>query len=300
MSTVSTPPEQANRSFELIETVGEAYQSVFKNIRLLPAIICLPLLLDILIKLVTEFTPVGALIANQEIAAQWPPSGEFLLKLLAVLAVAIVQIFSIVLLYVAWYRLVLLGAERAYPSYFYPVERRHIRLFGYSLLVAVIVLSFTAVAALIGVFALGVGTGFALSHLLLVPVVVYLFFVLPLRFSFLFPAVAVDEQYRLSDSWRHTRKQTLKLIGGAILCLLPATTLAGLLGVDSSMGFSVSLGADTTVTPVLSPLFAEVLSYLVGAFNSLVIASFIALAFKASTGWVPEYPDSEIELPKAL
>lgn len=300
MSTLSSPPAQPFRSFELIDTVGEAYQCVFNNIKLLPAVICLPLLLDAMMILATEFTPLGTLVLDQEAGAQWPPSGEQVVKILVSLGMASIQVFSLVLLYSAWYRLILLGPDRAYPRFFYPINPRHIRLFGYGWLVGGVVVLLTLCVILLAFPILGLGTGLAISHLLLIPVAFYIFFVIPLRFSYLFPAVAVDERYRLMDSWRHTRKQTLKLIGGSILCLLPATTVAGLLGADVSIGVSLTVGSDSATPPLLSPFFTEVLAYLVGTFNSLVIAAFIALAFKASTGWIPEEPAPGTGLPETL
>lgn len=299
MSTLSSPPEQSVRSFELIESVGEAYQIVFKNIRLLPAIICLPFVLDVLMILATEFTPLGEFIANEQIEAHWPPSGEYLLRLIATFGLLSVQFISIVLLYAAWYRFVLLG-PRSHPQYFYPIERRHLRLFGYCWLMVIIVLVLTGLVVLTGFLLLGLGTTFTLPHLILIPIGFYVFLVIPLRLSYLFPAVAVDERYSLMDSWRHTRKQTLKLIGGSILCLLPATTVAGVLGADVSLGVSVSLGTDAAATPLFSPFLLEALAYLVGTFNSLVIAAFIAIAFRRSTGWIPDDPAAEAGPSEAL
>ena len=290
MNTISTPPEQSFGTFELMQTVGDAYQFLFSNIRLVPAVMCLPLLIDIVLRLVLEFSPLQDLSVEQETMAQWPPDGSTLAQMLIRLCLATVQIFSIVLLFTGWYRVHLLGPERARPQYFYPIERRHILALGYSWLIGVLVVLLTAAVALLSFAFLGFEVRFAVPHLLLIPIAFYIYVVLPLRFSYLFPAISVDERYGLQDSWRHTKKQTLKLIGGSILCVLPASTVAGLFGADTSFGISISIGFDAPAPAAFSPFVGEVISYLVGTFNSLVLASFIALAFRSSTGWVSEDP----------
>lgn len=300
MSSSSLPPEQSVRSFDLIDTVGDAYQFVFRNLHLIPAVMCLPLLIDILLILVADFTPLGDFIANEEVTPQWPPSTEFLLKITAALALAAMQVFSLVLFCTAWYRLILLGQARAYPRFFYPLNRRHLRLLGYSWLVGAVIAVLLLIVILLAFPLLGVGAGIGISHLILIPISFYILIVVPLRFSYLFPAVAVDERYRLADSWRHTRKQTLKLIGGSILCLLPATVAAGFLGADVSFGISITFGEETAAQPALPPFLLAVIAYLVSSFNSLVMAAFIAIAFRTSTGWVPEDPAADVAPPATL
>lgn len=290
MTSTTLPPAQTPGSFDLMDVVGNAFTFVFSNVRFIPAAMCLPFVIDMLLRVTIDFGPLATVSVDQETLTQWPPDGSTVKLALYGLLVIAAQILTISLMFTAWYRLVLLGPERAAPKFFYPIERRHLRIFAFSCGIAVFIFLIAAAVMLLSLFITGFGTRFALLYVLLMPVFFFLYLVLPLRLSFVFPALAVDERYGLAESWRHTKKRTLVLLGGSILCVLPASILGGLLGTDMAISISITLGTEGSDEGLLPPIVSEIISYLAGTFNTLVLAGFIAMVFRVSTGWVAEEP----------
>ncbi len=291
MTSTTLPPAQTPGSLDLMDTVGNAFTFVFKNIRFLPAAMCLPFVVDMFLRLAIGFGPDADVSLDEETLKQWPPDRATVTLFLWGLLIIAAQIFSICLLFIAWYRLVLLGPERAAPRYFYPIEHRHWRVFACSCGIGILIFLISAVLVVPVFVLMGVASHFALMHIFLLPVLFFLWFILPLRFSFVFPALAVDERYGPADSWRHTKKRTLVLLGGSILCILPASIVGGLLGGDPAISISITtVGTDGDGGSLLPPIATEIVSYLAGTFNTLVLAGFIAMVFRVSTGWVAEEP----------
>lgn len=270
-----------------MDTVGNAFTFIFKNIRFVPAAMCLPFVIDMLLRLAIDFGPAVDVSLDEETLKQWPPDSATVKLVLYGLLIIAAQIFSICLLFIAWYRLVLLGPEHAAPRYLYPIESRHWRVFACSCGIGILITLVSAVLVLPVFVLMSFASQFALMHILLLPVLFFLWFILPLRFSFVFPALAVDERYGLAESWRHTKKRTLILLGGCILCILPASILGGLLGGETATSIFVTVGDGGSLLP---PIASEIVSYLAGVFNTLVLAGFIAMVFRVSTGWVAEAP----------
>jgi len=111
-----------------------------------------------------------------------------------------------------------------------------------------------------------------------------------MRLSFVFPAVAVDEAYRLKHSWTHTKGQGLRLLGALFLTAIPVLALAwvvsALFGVlpfaepEAQMGAVI---AENSVAIFVSQVVVVALNYVLMA----LVVSIISIAFRSCTGWVP-------------
>jgi hypothetical protein len=121
------------------------------------------------------------------------------------------------------------------------------------------------------------------------------------RLSFVFPAVSVDEDYRLRHAWTHTKGQGLRLIGAMVLAAVPMVVLVWV--VSSILG--ALLFAEPAAAPDQSDLppgelmaaFVDanrgallLTQAITAAINYVLMAlmvSAISIAFRTCTGWVP-------------
>lgn len=250
-------------------TVQSAYGSVFGQLGLLARAAFLPYLLSLVLMF---------------------GGNPFLNPLILLLSLIPQTIFAI-----AWHRLVLLGPQRASPAFFPGWSRRHWRFVGNTLMLLVITSAVTTVASLATLLFLQDGgaeptAGTATLQLLeeggteqaallramvtaaifAIPPVVYI----TLRFAFVFPAIAVDEAYRLRDAWRHTRGQ------GARLMLVMFLTLAPMICLQILIIYG--LMADFVGNEI-----GYVLNNLLGYIVLALCLSVISSAFRACTGWIP-------------
>ena len=111
-----------------------------------------------------------------------------------------------------------------------------------------------------------------------------------MRLSFVFPAVAVDEAYRLKHSWTHTKGQGLRLLGALFLTAIPVLALAwvvsALFGVLPFAEPEAQLGAviaEHSAAIFVSQVVVVALNYVLMA----LVVSVISMAFRSCTGWVP-------------
>lgn len=280
MTASHTPPEKAVQTLAVIPSVTAAYSHLFSNLRAVPAAVCMPVLIYLLWYAFVSFSGAGGLISSPDQAAGQSaqmPGGRILLLLLVAF---LVQVFATSLLYVAWLRFVLLGPSDGVPRFLYPVERRHFRFFGTALLVIAIVF-FTVLL-----------TGIIVSHLLpqsvAMAIIVIAYFLLFVKFSFVFPAIAVDEVYGLRNAWKQSNGQELRLIAGFFLCILPALLLSLMVNWDA-IG---QLLSNEPLQVSAKPFWVDAFVTIFGVLNGLALISYLSIAFKTCSGWVPEVPES--------
>ncbi|WP_282604443.1 hypothetical protein [Pelagibius sp. Alg239-R121] len=292
MNTSSTPPENAVQSLAVIPSVTNAYRLVFLNLRLVPAAICLPALIYLVWYMVLESTGWGALLnsVNSVPPEQLPVGQIFKVAMLS----SVVQFAALTLLYVAWHRLVLFGPIDGRPRFVYPIARRHMMYFAYMVLVTIIiaislgVLSFIITLVVTFLVVVSGGAG-AVGVLLVVPILFLIGMALLAKLSFVFPAVAVDENYGLMNAWKQSKGQVTRLVTGFILCFLPALIIS--VGLNWEL-FSAAFSGGA-VQSRMTWSWIDVVTTVIGILNGLAVISYLSIAFQTCTGWVPEAPASQ-------
>lgn len=285
MSQTTPPPPSAIRKVPVGATVAEAYAAVFGRFELLLKAAAVPLALSIAIEMLA-----------------WSANAVALRFLFWLLGFAPYTLFG-----VAWHRLTLLGPGAAAPPIVPSWTRRHWRFLQYTfavmLLGYVVSIPFGVVVGTIASAGQGTTLSSGQAALLagaIVAAVVGLFYV-TVRLSFVFPAVAVDEGYRLAHAWTHTRRQGFRLLWTMVLISLP---LAGVMWIASAT-FGAYLipetaapaGADgapsaQALRDVLAQNSVAVLIALfgfaaIGYTGMALLVSGISIAFRTATGWVP-------------
>ena len=279
-----SPPETAVQTLPVLGSIKESHTAVFGHPSLFVRAVAFPLLLSIVLWLI------------------WDSLSEVESAALDVSAFYI-DLIPYAFFGVAWHRLTLLGPDEGRPSLLPRPSRRHVIFFIFAAIVTSIY-HFPVRAVETAVdrgwaietpgsddfLSWAVSVGIVLVLLVFYLGIPYLMF----RFSFVFPAAAVDERYRLSHSWRHTQHQgfRLMLLGGAVGA--PAYLLVLLISVHLDAAFGIydptkelSFGSiDGVFYAVLTYVLLPALSYVPIA---LVVAA-ISLAFRTLTGWVPAGP----------
>ena len=224
------------------------------------------------------------------------PSNWALAMLVMILGFVPYTIFG-----VSWHRLTLLGPSAGAPSVTPAWERRHSRFLGYALAVTLIGYGLWIVIALSGVLLAVPLGGSTVSILGVVVGGSIVFFYMISRLSFVFPAVAVDEAYRLTHAWTHTRGQGFRLIGLMTLTAVPmiavSWALGGILGLAFLGDLTMPTGTEGAPPEAVMQDFAAgntapfiVFQLIMVAVNYLLAAlmvSAISIAFRSCTGWVP-------------
>ena len=278
----TTPPPLAIRKLPVGATFAEAYTLVFGRLGLLVKAAVFPYL-------------ISALLAVLSLTA---PSNWAVTMLVVILGFVPYTIFG-----VSWHRLTLLGPSAGAPSVTPAWDRRHSRFLGYALAVTLIGYGLSTAIVLGGVL-LAVPLGE--SAVLIVALAVAVggstaFFYMMMRLSFVFPAVAVDEAYRLVHAWSHTRGQGFRLIGLVILTAVPmiaaSWALGGILGLAFLGDLTMLTGTEGVPPEAVTQDFVAgntvpfiVLQLIMVAFNYLLTAlmvTAISIAFRRCTGWVP-------------
>ncbi len=277
----TTPPREALRKLPVIETVREAYVRVFRNPRLLARASLMPFSLSM------------ALIA---LGFSVPVTSS-----LGILA-AILGLLPYTFFGVAWHRLTLLGPVAGAPPLLPAWRQRHWRFLGY--LLAVMLIGYGAIAMVFSlafavvqpeIEAMSAGLG-----LMIFAGTAILAFIMA-RLSFVFPAVSVDESYRLRHAWTHTKGQGLRLIGATLLASAPMVALiwavSGILGALLIAAPAAVPGQDGLPPEARAQAFVDanlgalMLTQAVGAAINYVLmalmVSVISIAFRTCTGWVP-------------
>ncbi len=261
------PPKEAVRKLPVLETIRFANLTVFGNLRALARAAALPFALT----LALNFT-----ISSSQTLVEWG-------SLIRLLSLVPLTLFA-----VAWHRFVLLGPQRATPALTPRVEQRHLRFFFF---VAVLWLieELPAQGMIQTLEELKtfqeqpppeIAKGFARDFLMNFALFMVAAF-LTLRFSFVLPAVSVDEKYGFRDSWIHTRGQIWRILFGLLLLVLPMAIFFLVIVTLSTAG----AGGDPTAPLGLLPtILLQALQYLIMGLSF----TFFSSAFRECTGWIPE------------
>ncbi len=285
MSQTMPPPASAAHQLRIGATFSESHSLVFNRLDSLLKAAAIPYLMTMVL---TVFSAMAQ-------------SNPGLVLLTTILLVVPYTLFG-----VAWHRLTLLGPGAGAPRLTPIWKRQHWRFLGYALAVTVIGSGLLMGLALLGALIalpMSMSGRFAsdspgsLFLIVAAAVIAALGFVyLLIRFSFVFPAVAVGEAYGLRHAWTHTRGQGLRLVGLMILTALPISLASWLLQlvlgflVFGGTNFLVATGdsPDATVGEKFVPLIvllgtSNLFNYLLTA----VVVSAISIAFRTCAGWVP-------------
>ena len=269
----TTPPPAALRKLAVLQTLSEAYGRVLTNLPLLARAALVPFLLSL------------SLVAASFAAAQSLP----LTTLIVVLGFVPYTIFGI-----AWHRVTLLGPAAGAPPLVPAWGQRHWRFLGY--LAAVTLIGYGVTVMVFSIAFTVVQPGAEIMprawSVVLVTGALILAYVM-MRLSFVFPAVAVDEAYRLKHSWTHTKGQGLRLLGALLLTAIPMLALVWVVGAlfgaflfaepTAPAGQTEAVIAESSVAVFVSQMVMVALNYVLMA----LVVSVISIAFRSCTGWVP-------------
>ncbi len=269
----TTPPPAALRKLAVLQTLSEAYGRVLTSLPVLARAALVPFLLSL------------ALVAASFAAAESLP----LTTLIVVLGFVPYTIFGI-----AWHRVTLLGPAAGAPPLVPAWRQRHWRFLGY--LAAVTLIGYGVTVMVFSIAFTVVQPGAEIRPRAWSVVLVTGAFVLAyvmMRLSFVFPAVAVDETYRLKHSWTHTKGQGLRLLGALLLTAIPMLALVWV--VSALFGAFLftepaapeaqmeAVIAENSVAIFVSQMVVVALNYGLMA----LVVSVISIAFRTCTGWVP-------------
>jgi hypothetical protein len=275
----ATPPREALRKLPVINTAKEAYARVFGNPRLLARASLAPFCLSLAL-IVLSFTV---------------PLVSALGFLVAILGLLPYTFFG-----VAWHRLTLLGPVAGAPALMPAWAPRHWRFLGYLLATMLIGSAATAVAFSIGLMAIRPEAGSLPAAAGLMPLAGFVIVAyIMIRLSFVFPAVSVDESYRLRHAWTHTKGQGLRLLAATVIAAVPMVALVW--GVNEILGALLfagqAPGQDGVPAVAQMAAFVEanlgallLIQAVTAAINYVLMAlmvSVISIAFRVCTGWVP-------------
>ncbi len=279
--SANIPPRAVLYKLPVVETAKEAYARVFGNPRLLARAALVPFCLSLALIALGLTVPVLSALGH----------------LIGLLGLLPYTIFG-----VAWHRLTLLGPVAGAPPLVSGWRRRHWRFLGY--LVAVILIS-SGVSVV--VFLLGFTVTWPESDTLpaFTDLIVFFTFAIVtffiIRLSFVFPAVSVDENYRLRHAWIHTKGQGLRLLGATVIAAAPVFALVW--GINEGLGALLLVEPATAPGQDSLPPVAQMQAFvdanrgalmltqaIAVAMNYVVMAlmvSVVAIAFRTCTGWVP-------------
>ncbi len=276
----TTPPRKALRKLPVMATVKEAYARVFGNPRLLVRASLAPFCLSLALIALSFTVPVVSALGY----------------LIGILGLLPYTFFG-----VAWHRLTLLGPVAGAPPRLPAWAPRHWRFLGYLLATMLIGSAATAVVFSLGFMAIQPGpdalpAGAGLLPLVGFAIVAYVM----IRLSFVFPAVSVDEKYRLRHAWTHTKGQGLRLLGATVIAAAPMVALVW--GVNEILGgvrvAEPAPGQDglpavaqmaAFVEANLGALFLiQTITVVIHYVLMALMVSVISIAFRTCTGWVPD------------
>ena len=281
----STPPSGPVARLPVVQTAVDAYRFTLQRIGQVVTAAVVPFSLSMLIALI-----------NYNLG-----EGPF------TFVTILVDLFAYAIFAVAWHRALLVNEA---PSLIPRLGNRQLRFWLMGLLIALVMTGVTfvltlqfgllaIVAGVAGAGAAGAGAAdagqwavalFVLPVLLLCLLCAYLF----ARFSFVFPAAAVDERFGLGASWRTTAGNAWRLIGAYLLAILPMmVAVLGLMAVTSGLlGVAVPIGGPVqTIEPAMGgggAVFVIVAFSVVNYIFAAVFVSLLSLSFRTCTGWVAD------------
>ncbi len=280
-------PAGNRRQVPILAAVRGSYSFVFENKRLLPAFLIQPALVYFTLSFLLTF---GGFLEQEGQANSAGLLGHLNLSLASVLFLLFLFLPSS-MLFVSWHRFVLLGENGGQPQRFYPLRGRHWKYFGY--MVAALIATVTSI--FLGIFAVALFLAFLSSvlgglavifHFILMALMPAAYVILYAKLSFIFPAIAVEEQrYGVAESWQHTTGFVWPLSIGFILCVLPGWIVVFLLNLVL-LDFIVAYNGP--------PLWLEVIGLFITTYCSLVGVTFTTFVFKYVTGWVPGTDQNQV------
>ena len=275
----ATPPREALRKLPVVATAREAYARVFGNPRLLARASLAPFCLSLALIVLSFTVPVVSALGY----------------LIGILGLLPYTFFG-----VAWHRLTLLGPVAGAPALLPGWTQRHWRFLGYLLATMLIGAGAAAAVFSLGLMVIQPGSGSLPAVAGLMPLAGFAMVAyVVIRLSFVFPAVSVDESYRLRHAWTHTKGQGLRLLGATVIAAVPMVALVW--GVNEILGallFAESAPGQDGLPPVAQmEAFVEanlgallLIQTVTAATNYVLMAlmvSVISIAFRTCTGWVP-------------
>ena len=286
MSTQNQPPPQAVANLPIMETVLAAFASVAGQLGLLAQ------------------AAKGAfvLLLGASLLSLALPGGGNVGFFMILISLAATTIFGL-----NWCRVMLLGPQ-GLPRRSLSWGQPHWRFLGFGLLLFLITMLASIPLSIVGsvlasVFGMAPSAGDlgAALGLTFTLVLIGMLYVLG-RLGFVFPAVAVEENYSLGLAWRHTAGQGFRLTAALFIAGLPLVVaqllltdllLQGLLGLSFSDMMPTMPLPDGSLPPAAPPAAgtppAEPASlFAVIVFNLIsVVINFLCIAFRTCTGWVP-------------
>ena len=270
------PPPAAVQRVPIRATATAAYRTVFGQLDQLIRAALLPFLLN------------TVLVAPTLMATGNP---------LVFVVMVLLTLVPYTLCGVTWHRLALLGKPSAPAPVFPGWQRRHWRFYGYALVIMGlnVVLQFGLEIALGGPPIDESGEVIAeqvMRFLLVMSCGFAVFAYLALRLSFVFPAVAVDENYGLKHAWSHTAGQGFRLMAIMVITLFPVL-LVGMTVIVMAVGaLAPSGGSAGPGGHALAYMLMSALLYVLVALSLAVIST----AFRICTGWVAAAPGTPVAL----
>ena len=275
----TTPPREALRKLPVVATAKEAYIRVFDNPRLLARASLAPFCLSLALIVLGFTVPVVSALGY----------------LIGILSLLPYTFFG-----VAWHRLTLLGPVAGAPPLMPAWAPRHWRFLGYLLATMLIGSGATAVVFSLGFMAIQPDLDAlpAATGLMLLAGFVIVAYVM-IRLSFVFPAVSVDERYRLRHAWTHTKGQGLRLLGATVIAAVPMVALVwGVNEILAALLFAEAAPGQDGLPPVArmeafvdanlgALLLIRTVTAAIDYVLMALVISVISIAFRTCTGWVP-------------
>ncbi len=276
--TDNEPEAGSVRRFPLLALVRASYNFVFEYKMLLPFVLLQPALIYLGLLLLLD---IGGFDSSGGEGPGRDLEGHVTFSVNGV-ALMLVLFAPASLLFVAWHRIILLANAGGPPYWFYAPRKRHWKYFGYmsaGLFAGIFSLVFSAIAATVIMAFLASLAGFLalLFYYLFLATLPAAYVILFVKFSFIFPAIAIDEPIGLSDAWYRTMSITWPLSVGFLLCFLPGVLL--LLAMNVAL-FDVIKGSGGV------PIWLEAANLFVLSYSSLVAVTFISFSFQSVTGWI--------------
>ena len=240
------PSPDAMASFATWAALAESCQLLSNNAGTLARIIVVPILLSMSIIFIAPL-----------VSPLWQ---DVLMTLLFLL--------GWILFSVSWLRLLLLD-DRSIRRFFPRLERRHLRVAGYALLLILIDLPLVFTWHFLDEEPQAAQTTEVLYWL----AYIFLGFI-KLRFAFVYPAAAIDERYSLKLAWQHSHSASLPLLTAFLIAIV--APFAGL-----SYGLSELM--DKEQWAYISWALWHVSVWMIEA----IYLAIIAIAFRCCAGWVP-------------
>lgn len=296
-----TPPPGPVRDVPVGATVIGAYRHVFGSLLLVFKAAAVPFAILLLIGW-------GSYWVFDEETLLYSSDGGYRLSMLY----GLLMLLPLVLFAFVWHRVTLLGTARARLTWLPRLKPRDGRFFAAAFALVLLLMtpgqfmasfdegdSFPSVlGSFFGLFGAIVDAAIFLAFLLFVFLgPAYLL----LRFSFIFPALAVGERYGFRHAWTHTRGQVLRLLLVFLLSWYPGSLFVGLAEnyLDNYLlGFEEEPPEVLEDRPAVTIVAGEppnkplvfVISHTLGLLAFLPTAFFVSavsIAFRDSTGWVP-------------